>query len=236
MLTSEQAAYIAGVIDGEGCITTSGLRHFRVQIANTNSEWLEHLARWVGGTVQEHRGRFNKRPSFSLSLGVRESQEALRQCQPFLMIKHRQAALFFEWIELRAQYAPTIRQGFPSHPNYVAGVMSIKERLRELNKRGVHGQQYPGAPKSTRTCQMNACDRQHYSNGYCKQHYKKYIERGGPKWHERNCERCAKPFVAKRSDARFCSRECNYAVYYSSHREAYLARSAAHREAKKPPS
>lgn len=236
MLTPEQAAYLAGVIDGEGCITTSGPRGIRLQIANTNRPWLEALREWVGGTLHEHRGKFNKRPSFSLSFTIQETQEALAQCQPFLMIKQQQAALFFDWIALRAQCAGTIRPGYPMAPEYKAGVRALKERLHVLNRRGVHGQSYPGVPRSSRRCLMDGCERPHYSNGYCKQHYKKYIERGGPKWHERNCERCAKPFVAKRSDARFCSRECNYAVYYGSHRDAYLARAAAHREAKKPPS
>lgn len=229
MLTPEQAAYVAGVIDGEGCITTSGHRGFRVQIANTNRPWLETLSGWVGGTIHGHRGRFNKRPSFSLSLTIRESQEALAQCQPFLMLKQQQAALFFEWIDLRARYANTINPGHRSDPAYVEGERTIRARLHVLNKRGVHGQLYPGVPKSSRRCLMDGCEQPHYSNGYCKQHHKKYIQRGGPKWHERRCEHCGKPFVAKRSDARFCSRECNYGVYYASHRDAYLSRAKEHR-------
>ena len=235
MLSQEQAAYLAGVIDGEGCITASGFNSLRVQVANTNREWLETLRQWCGGggCVTQHRGRFNKRPSYSWALSVRQSQEVVGQCLPYLMLKKQQAGLFVQWIDLRASYAATIRQGFPIHPEYRAGVMAIRERLRELNKRGVHGQPYPGSPKTDRRCSLEACDRPHHSNGYCKQHHKKYIERGGPKWHEQNCERCGRPFVAKRSDARFCSRGCTFGDYYAAHKDAYLARAKASRERKR---
>lgn len=235
MLTSEQAAYLAGAIDGEGCITTSGARGMRVQIANTNRAWLEELQRWCGGdgSIAEHRGRFNKRPSYSFVLTTRQSQEVLQQCAPYLILKRQQAMLLFEWVELRVKWAGVMGKGRPVHPQFRDGYALIVARLRDLNKRGVHGQPYPGVPKSTRTCSLEGCTRLHHSNGYCKQHHKKFIERGGPKWHERNCGHCGKPFVAKRSDARVCSRECSYGVYYASHKQSYLDRAKAQRERKK---
>lgn len=217
-MSPEEAAYLAGAIDGEGCITRTGGRRgvgsLRLQIANTNREWLQRFQASIGGSIQEHHGRFNKRPSFSLVLTFRESARALASARPFLFLKRQQADLFFQWLELRTTYEPKIRQGVPADPEYAAAMRALWAALQKLNQRGVVSQPYPGVAKTDRTCTLDGCDRKHYSNGYCKQHHKKYVERGGPAWHERNCQHCGKPFVAKRSDAVFCSQSCGDAARY----------------------
>lgn len=234
-LSVEQAAYLAGAIDGEGCVTSCGLSSLRVAIANTNRQWLEQLQSWVGGIIQEHRGRFNKRPSYSLSLLVEESGEALAQCQPYLILKKKQAELYFRLAGLRRQYAGGTRRGYRTDPEYAAARDEVFAELRLLNKRGVVGQPYPGPPKSLRQCAMDGCGRAHYSNGYCKQHYKKYIERGGPAWHERDCKQCGKPFVAKRSDAEFCSKTCADHAFYGANKDELLMRLRQQRAAQRQP-
>ena len=232
-LTTEQAAYLAGAIDGEGCITWSGLSHLRVQIANTNRSWLERFQEWIGGTIQEHRGRFNKRPSFSLSLTLQQSTETLSAVQPFLFLKRRQAEVFFQLLEIRARYQPTIRRGHRADPNYHKEVLALRGILSKLNQRGVVSQPYPGVPPSNRICFVEQCGRKHYGNGYCKQHHKKYIERGGPKWYDKVCAHCGKPFVAQRADATYCSKPCTALAYYAIHKATIINRSAQRRAQKR---
>lgn len=234
-LSVEQAAYLAGAIDGEGCISSCGFSSLRVAIANTNRPWLEQLQTWVGGTIQEHRGRFNKRPSYSLVLRVEESGEALAQCQPYLILKKKQAELYFRLVGLRQQYARGTRRGYRADHEYAAARDEVFAELRLLNKRGVVGQPYPGPPKSTRMCSLDGCERAHYSNGYCKQHYKKFIERGGPAWHERTCKQCGRPFVAKRNDAEVCSKTCGDRAFYHMHRSELLTEMKAERAARRAP-
>lgn len=231
-LTQTQAAYLAGVIDGEGHIgLVKNARHvggsptwdFRVHITNTKRAWLEELRTWVmnggeiesvGQTITPIKSRLNKRPCYQLRLRSKPARSLLGQVFPFLLLKRAHAELMLQYFDLAARRKNTTIPGRRCDPSVVAAMAGIHDQLKALNARGVVPVVNPGPPVSTRVCSLDDCGRKHFSNGYCKQHYKKYIERGGPAWHEKQCAYCGKSFTSRRSDARCCSHTCADAAGY----------------------
>lgn len=218
MLTTEQAAYVAGIIDGEGHLgikRTAANHHrgaqfaFVVKVTNTNHEWLIGLQQWIGGRIwrNDSKKRRNRRPCYDLQLNGAEARALLVAVQPFLRMKQRHAEIILRYFNAAARRRESNLPGRPSDPTFVAALDALYEELKSLNLRGL-AQNWPTTPKQGRVCQIDGCHRDHLAKGYCKTHYKKYIERGGPAWHEAACQRCGKPFVSKRSDAVFCSRRC----------------------------
>jgi hypothetical protein len=224
-LSVDQAAYVAGAIDGEGSIRlakhrrvdSGGVRfHFRVTIANTNHAWLVTLQSWIGGQIVKQgqpEGARNRRQCYQLELRSAETREVLRQIQPYLLIKRKHADLLFRYFELAAVRRAMNLPGQPADPEITARIEAICDELKSLNLRGLKPVPPPPLQRSSRRCLLDGCVRPHYSNGYCKQHHKKYIERGGPTWYEKPCIRCGRVFVAKRGDAVFCSKACTAAEY-----------------------
>lgn len=90
-LQLHDAAYIAGLIDGEG---TVGLyrRHARdqrqlvVSIANTEREILDYVLQAVGAgkITAKCVAKAHHRPSFTFSIANRQALDLLRQIAPFL--------------------------------------------------------------------------------------------------------------------------------------------------------
>jgi hypothetical protein len=84
-LTTESAAYIAGLVDGEGTITLSRLhanenRRLVVSIANTEIQLLEFVRDNVkGGKITKKRTESDRHtPSFCYSVTSRQALELLR--------------------------------------------------------------------------------------------------------------------------------------------------------------
>ncbi len=227
MLTKEQAAYVAGVVDGEGhfgIIRKQAKGRYksptfsaRIRITNTNLGWLEELGGWIGGRIYrtDSKKRRNRRPCYDLTLGDRASMQAfLVSVRPFLRLKKAHAVVLFEYFDLAAKRARGLK-GIASDPAVVAELDAIYLKLKALNLRGQVQDWSLERPQFNRKCRIDDCERPHMGRGYCKQHYKKYVERGGPAWHESTCVRCGKPFVSKRSDARCCSKACASAEYHA---------------------
>lgn len=233
-LTSEQAAYLAGAIDGEGSLQVSATarmpgatpsNHARITVANTNLRWLETLQSWTGGAIYKvgsPHSRASRRQCYRLEWRGAEAREVLPIVRPFLLIKAKHADLVLEYFDLASKRRTANGSGKPCDPRIVERIAEIRSEIKELNLRGVKSAPPRYLVPLAQLCAISSCGRRRYSNGYCKRHYRKYIERGAPKWHERACVVCGKPFVAKRSDARACSRKC-------SSRATYLARRAASR-------
>lgn len=233
-MTNEQAAYFAGAIDGEGWI---GLRRlspssgewrkspsfkFAVTVANTNRAWLETLKGWAGGGSiyeTEQQAHRNRRACYRLDLRGPQVRLVLAQTMPYLMMKRRQAELLLAFYPLAARRRALNGAARGADPSVVKQQEAIYLELRELNKRGHAAINVGGRPQSKRQCALDGCEGKHYGHGYCWIHYRKFIVRGGPALHERSCAECGKPFVARRSDAAFCSSECAGKTYYKVHGE-----------------
>lgn len=127
-LTPEKAAYIAGIVDGEGCISAvhdhpdrgNSIR-LELKIANTNRPLLESIQTDLGeGRIQSVK-RYSSRhkPCFELRVHGEKAQRSVKQLLPFLRVKMQQAELLC---------SVKMREG-NTH-------METLQRFRELNKRG----------------------------------------------------------------------------------------------------
>jgi hypothetical protein len=143
-LTDVQAAWLAGLIDGEGCISIwrerregnrSGFRYYAmVHIANTNRGLLDAIAKVIPGEVYLKDARkklANHKPLFMFAVSRRALSPVLTRIAPFLVIKKRQA-------EIAMQFRRVIEEApmrtFQDHE--VLGQLWAENRA--LNKRGVN--------------------------------------------------------------------------------------------------
>jgi len=90
-LNDVDAAYIAGLIDGEGTVTLTRKhrnenRQLAVTVSNTDSDLLEYLLDTVGaGKITGKRtARTHHTPSFTYALYNRQALSLLQQVTPFL--------------------------------------------------------------------------------------------------------------------------------------------------------
>lgn len=108
-LTEGQAAYLAGIIDGEGTIgiygnnpSNPGSYHVVLIINNTSEPLLDTLKGWIGGS-KTRTGGGPPDPmhaqNWQLVLWQHRAAQVIRQCRPYLIIKAAQADLALEFID-----------------------------------------------------------------------------------------------------------------------------------------
>ncbi|MBI4401710.1 MAG: LAGLIDADG family homing endonuclease [Nitrospirae bacterium] len=90
-LTAVEAAYLAGLIDGEGTVTLSRVHRSRqrglvVTISNTELAILQHVRDVIGvGTITSKRiSRINHTPSYAYHVADRQALDLLEQIGPFM--------------------------------------------------------------------------------------------------------------------------------------------------------
>lgn len=97
-----EEGYIAGFIDGEGCISVSkrtggksGVRfQMSVRISNTNKEVLKWMQSIVGGSIYEHRSKdASRKTSYELCVLSDAAVNLLISIMPHIKVKKRQAEL-----------------------------------------------------------------------------------------------------------------------------------------------
>ncbi len=132
-MTQPHAAYLAGIIDGEGSI----ILHMRrddvvamfVAIVNTSRgllEWVEHTT-GVGSIVDHDGGSLQRRPTWLWRANSEAAEAILRQVHPFLIVKKAQASLGIETQErLRV---PALKADRSWQPKW-------RQRMKALNRRG----------------------------------------------------------------------------------------------------
>lgn len=107
--TDVEAAWLAGVIDGEGSI---GLYHFKgdgrrvvIQMGNTNERFVREMRRIIGAGSRIRRYKFHsshkgRKPMFCYCLkGSLRCYRVLRQIEPFLIIKKKKASQIMREVE-----------------------------------------------------------------------------------------------------------------------------------------
>lgn len=121
-LACDEAAYIAGVIDGEGTISLSRRhvtdnRQLVISISSTERELLAHILRVVGaGRITKKRTyRASHAPSFTYAIDNRQALALLEQVTPYLRTyKARRAHLVLcEYVRLtprNGKYTPAQHQ------------------------------------------------------------------------------------------------------------------------------
>jgi len=135
LLGKETVAYVAGIVDGEGCISvwTSKRKDrwigIQIFITNTNVEVLDFCQKVLGGVVKLHyHGTAKHKTSYRLSISSRSSvKRALEILLPYLIIKKKVAVLVIELIK--------------SLDNRVHGYtprdLEVVTEVKKLNRRGL---------------------------------------------------------------------------------------------------
>lgn len=109
-------AYLAGLLDGEGCITASPNGSYYwlgVRISNTDLGLADWLQTTLGGTVNVWQPSGRRRRVFNWLLSGQRAADFLEQVSPYLIIKRRQAELWLAFWRLspsQRREAETLRR------------------------------------------------------------------------------------------------------------------------------
>lgn len=104
-MESETLAYVAGIFDGEGCVTFGRVRKarfIRVLVVNTNRPLLEFLQTIFGGDIQRSSSR---RPGWKQAwqwrLSWSRAIDFLDAIEPWIRVKVEQLHVAFAWDAIR---------------------------------------------------------------------------------------------------------------------------------------
>ena len=144
VLAPTDAAYIAGILDGEGTISInfrnprSASREVNTQltiqvaVVMTDYEvihWLKEVTGTTGEIYHYEARQSHHKPTWAWRPGIADGYEIISQCLPYMKVKKRQAEIYLELIELR-------RTSTRSHREWEKQFELASEN-RVLNKRGV---------------------------------------------------------------------------------------------------
>lgn len=143
-------AYLAGVIDGEGCIAirkskrTGSCKSTRyaaaVTVGNTSRVLIEQLVGTFGvGCVTYRYPTKTKRACYLWSLSSRGARDVLRAVQPYLIVKREQAAVLLEFIDNFDSFKgarPGKKGGQLVSPEELARREHLYQQIRTLNRVG----------------------------------------------------------------------------------------------------
>lgn len=133
-----EAAYVAGIIDGEGSLTLvhrkrNEMRGWEsiephVRISNTNLELMKHLSVLLGARPYASHGRPKShwKPQYTIGISAFAEIEALlERIIPYLVIKRRRAEIMLRLIRRRLAREP-----------YTIADRELLEEFRRENRRG----------------------------------------------------------------------------------------------------
>lgn len=143
-LAADDAAYIAGLIDGEGTITLSrrhskDRRQLVVSIANTERPLLDFVLGCVGAgkitckrTAAQHHT-----PSYCYSISNRQALSLVKQVQPYLRSHKRDRAIliltaYLSLTPRNGKYTPSLEQ---RRSEFEQGFFAITSSTSNLRKR-----------------------------------------------------------------------------------------------------
>ena len=144
LLSDTEAAYIAGIIDGEGSLSISKKENLRghnpsyglhFTVTNTNKlllDWLRQKLR-AGQITKKPRSNTNWKLCYQLVFATSEIQTILEVVTPYLIVRKHQAQLVLEFLSLSWQQTGNQKE---KPVELVIEQELIYEELRALNKRG----------------------------------------------------------------------------------------------------
>ena len=151
-MTRTERAYLAGLIDGEGCISMfwnnandglNGSTMARLHIAMCDEGILAWVRRRVGSGTSFTRPYVKKnpawRPLWTIAWTGRSAVAVLRQVLPYLRLKKRQARILIAWVTLSNRTRKFHgRAGGSPYPKWVLAKRDAwLLEMRSLNQRGV---------------------------------------------------------------------------------------------------
>ena len=150
-LSRTEAAYLAGIVDGEGCIHIRPLpnRSITVDVANTSAELIDWL-RGIGGTVRvnshDRPNQTSQKPVFNWGVhSWRACRDVLRQIEPYMIIKREKARTAFGmlsvWLTDREARMKTQPKGATRAPKYATDEerrIAARDSQRRVRQRQRH--------------------------------------------------------------------------------------------------
>ncbi len=133
--------YIAGFVDGEGCLTLTvgnrGLYRPRFVIANTNLKVLEDIRQYFSLTAKiqiKHRRKPNHKTIYHLeSQNIEQCRLIATLLEPYLRIKKEQAQIIMQYPRSHPPYSGSrLKEDFSTR----AYILKLLRRMLTLNKRG----------------------------------------------------------------------------------------------------
>ena len=91
-MTDIERSYIAGIIDGEGCVTINHCHNsFRptVQVGNTKVKLIKFLQKHLGGNISIIKRKKNHNILYRLNLKISDLENILCEIKPFLLLKNK---------------------------------------------------------------------------------------------------------------------------------------------------
>lgn len=204
MATEVELAWVAGIIDGEGCIyITRNLpgknsqcltvrHHVAVKVTMGHEPTIDRVLAIAGvGTKQNHVSRGPRiNASWSWIVASRKAESFLHEVRPYLYTKAAEADVALEFLAL-----PLAKQGGRGG-NMITDPATLQERerlwakIRDLKPRSrfsvsrsinavdflVRGRQ--PAPVVRSIC--SECDQFAKGHGYCDKHYQRWKKHGDP--------------------------------------------------------
>jgi predicted nucleic acid-binding Zn ribbon protein len=227
-MAGTEAAYVAGMLDGEGCIglwretakhTHAGVG-FKVGCELATGTNLDHMLavrRMAGnGSVGiEYARPGGHKALYTVRLTPSQARWVLPQLLRYLVLKKERVQLLLRYLEIVA------KDGRQS-PMDSESVEDIASRLSALNRRGKDDGNDPmGVAITTReirkrsrgTCSFPGCDAPHKSQGFCRKHYYWNIQRADNPLVEVACPECGTMFLPL-GTKQYCSKHCYEQWYY----------------------
>ena len=134
-LNTPDAAYIAGLIDGEGTITLTRKhanenRQLVISISNTDKDLLEFTYKTIGaGKITRKRvTHLHHTPSFTYAIYNRQALVLLEQVQPFLRTykKYRAILILRDYVSLTPRNGKYTENLIQARKRFETAVLEIK--------------------------------------------------------------------------------------------------------------
>lgn len=143
-MVSEDWAYLAGIIDGEGCIQLH--QHYQSKgsfapiliITNTDVRIIDWVcSEFPGGAVScQVYKEGNNKPRYQWRIYGAKCMELLEGVRPYLFLKAEAADELLAFWRLRARY--NFGSGIRAPEEYITEAEAIREAISILNKRGIN--------------------------------------------------------------------------------------------------
>ncbi len=143
MLTETERAYLAGILDGEGCVSVATrLKKYLtpiVQVTNTRLELLDWLhVRYGGSVLARPDKRQTRKPSYAWVVCGQKALHVLRDARPYLLLKTQQADLVLALPRQSTKQRDALgRIKGCIGPAEIAANVKLIGQIRALNQRGV---------------------------------------------------------------------------------------------------
>ena len=141
-MEATDAAYLAGILDGEGCLSVGWrLKKYitpTLQVTNTDKRLIDWLLDTLGGSVYEQPARPTRKRCWLWRCAGQVARRAIAEARPYLKIKGAQADLILNMTrvtEVRRDRLGRLQQTLTAEQH--AANASLVSAIRALNRRGV---------------------------------------------------------------------------------------------------